>query len=146
MKKLLLMVSLALLAAAPSWAQKDLQIDSLFSKAVPITGYEESLVKGSTLKDYNLSYFRSLRFPADQALMDRIAAWIKADARKATSKDIQEEDGKLTYALLQFDGDKSKKRYVGHQVRRSDGKDYVTVVYMEGRASVKDLHSFFKKR
>ena len=146
MKKLLLMVSLALLAVAPALAQKNLQIDSLFSKAVPIAGYEESLVKGSALKDYNLSYFRSIRFPADKELMDRIAAWINADAQNATSKDIQEEDGRLTYALLQFDGDKSRKRYVGHQIRRSGGKDYVTVVYMEGRASVKDLHSFFKKR
>lgn len=146
MKKYLLIVSLVLLAMAPARAQKGLQIDSLFSKAVPITGYEESLVKGSALRDYNLSYFRSFRFPADQALIDRIASWIKQDALTATSKDMQEEDGELTYALLQFDGDKSKKRYVGHQIRHIDGKDYVTVVYMEGKASVKDLHSFFKKR
>ena len=139
MKKYLLIVSLVFLAMAPARAQKGLQIDSLFSKAVPITGYEESLVKGSALRDYNLSYFRSFRFPADKAL-------IKQDALTATSKDMQEEDGELTYALLQFDGDKSKKRYVGHQIRHIDGKDYVTVVYMEGKASVKDLHSFFKKR
>ena len=76
MKKYLLIVSLVLLAMAPARAQKGLQIDSLFSKAVPITGYEESLVKGSALRDYNLSYFRSFRFPADKALIDRIATRI----------------------------------------------------------------------
>lgn len=146
MKKYLLVVSLVLLAIAPARAQKGLQTDSLFSKAVPISGYEESLVKGAPLRDYNLSYFRSVRFPADKVLLKQVSSWIKEDAETATSKDIQEEDGALVYALLQFDGDKSKKRYLGYQVRRSDGKDYVTVVYMEGRASVKDLHSFFKKR
>ncbi|MBP5217693.1 MAG: hypothetical protein J6Z47_01935, partial [Bacteroidales bacterium] len=127
MKKYLLVVSLVLLAIAPARAQKGLQTDSLFSKAVPISGYEESLVKGAPLRDYNLTYFRSVRFPADKVLLKQVSSWIKEDAETATSKDIQEEDGGLVYALLQFDGDKSKKRYLGYQVRRSDGKDYVTV-------------------
>lgn len=146
MKRFLLMASLVLLAILPARAQTDLRIGALFDKSVPIPGYEESLVKGARLKDYNLSAFRSIRFPSDRTLQDCIASWIREDAKDATYTDIQEGNGTLTYALLQFDGDKSKKRYVGYQLRHKDGKEYITVVYMEGKASVKDLHSFFKKR
>lgn len=168
MKKILLIASFAFLALAPARAQAGLQIDSVFHHSMPdrmgeqkvfgnIKGSatfsdkygtsEESFVKGNKLKDYNLDFFRSIRLQTSDQMIERIIGWIMADSLAASSKDMQEEDGLLTYALLQFDGDKPRKRYVGYQLKRNPGgKRTVTVVYMTGKATLKDLQVIFKHR
>lgn len=169
MKKVLLIASFAFLALVTAKAQTGLQIDSVFHNSMSgrlgeqhkvcgnVKGSasfsdkhgtsEESVVRGNQLKDYNLDYFRSIRLQTSDQKIEKIIGWIMADSVAASSKDMQEEDGLLTYALLQFDGDKSRKRYVGYQLKRSPGgKPTVTVVYMTGKATVKDLQVIFKHR
>ncbi len=141
------MAALCLLALLPAYAQKGLQIDSLFSgRLVKVATMTESIVSGKKLNPYNLDYFRSVRFVADDDQIAKVSTWVRNDSMIAEEKDIESEGGRLVYALLKFPGRKDKNRYVGYQVKRTGGSDYVTVVYMEGAATVEDLKVIFKHR
>ena len=147
MKNLLLITLGVFLTLVPARAQAGLQIDSLFSGAiVPAATVTESVVSGKELKPYNLDYFRSIRFKATDAEIDRVVSWLEADALIAVNKEMDSEDGKLVYALLHFPADRDRNKYVGYQVKEvSDGK-YVTVVYLTGKATASDLKVIFKHR
>ena len=56
------------------------------------------------------------------------------------------EDGRLVYALLRFPADRNRNRYVGYQVKEASGNKYVTVVYLTGKATTKELKVIFKHR
>ena len=147
MRKLLLIFALCLGALLPAHAQKGLQIDNLFSgKLVDMSMVSESIVSGKKLVPYNLDYFRSVRFMADEKQVSKVTKWIREDAQMAEEQDMESENGRLVYALLKFPRRMEKNRYVGYQIKRISGKDYVTVVYMEGAATVEDLKVIFKHR
>lgn len=160
MKRVLLIMTLCLLAWIPSlgqtsnrprqvpiWEQTGLQIDSLFSwEFVPAAKITVSVVSGKKLKPYNLDYFRSVRFLATEAEKDKVISWIESDARRAEDKEMESEGGKLTYALLCFPAGNSRNRYIGYQVKAAVEGDYVTVVYLSGKATAQDLRVIFKHR
>lgn len=146
-RKVFLIVALCLFALMPAYAQKGLQIDSLFNgKLVNVSTMTESIVSGKKLNPYNLDYFRSVRFVADDGKIAKVATLIRNDSMIAEEKDMESEGGRLVYALLKFPRKMDKNRYVGYQVKRIGGSDYVTVVYMEGAATVEDLKVIFKHR
>ena len=146
-RKVFLIVALCLLVLLPANAQKGLQIDSLFKgKLVNMSLVTESMVSGKKLSPYNLDYFRSVRFVANDKQIAKVSAWIQDDAMIADDKELESANGRLIYALLRFPQLGSKNKYVGYQVKRNGGRDYVTVVYMEGTATVEDLKVIFKHR
>ena len=148
MKKFVFITLGAFLAlASTARAQAGLQIDSLFSGAlVPASKVTESMVSGKELKPYNLDYFRSVRFQATEEEIDRVIAWIESDALTAVDKEMDSEEGRLTYAFLRFPADRDRNRYVGYQIKEAAGQAYVTVVYLTGKATAKDLRVIFKHR
>ena len=147
MKNLLLITLGAFLALVPAGAQAGLQIDSLFNGAiVPASTFTESVVSGKELKPYNLDYFRSIRFKATDAEIDRVVSWLEADALIAVNKEMDSENGKLVYALLRFPADRDRNRYVGYQVKEVSDSKFVTVVYLTGKATASDLKVIFKHR
>lgn len=146
-RKLLIVIALSLMALLPVHAQKGLQIDSLFrGKLVDMSLVSESVVSGRKLSPYNLDYFRSVRFVANDRQIAKVSVWIQDDAMIADDKELESANGRLIYALLRFPQLGSKNKYVGYQVKRNGGRDYVTVVYMEGTATVEDLKVIFKYR
>jgi hypothetical protein len=147
MKSFLLTMTLILLAAVPSWAQKGLLIDNLFNGSmVPQAKLTTTIVSGSKLKPYRLDTFRSMRFQASESEIAQISQWLKEDAKKASDADIEYEDGNVTYALLRFTDPSSRNKYVGCQQKVVDGRKVLTVVFMSGKASPEDLVVIFKKR
>lgn len=147
-KKFLLITFWAALALAqPAKAQAGLQIDSLFSGLFTPSGkVTESVVSGKEVKPYNLDYFRSIRFPATEAEIGKVVSWIESDSLLASEKEFDSEGGKLTYALLSFPPEKGRNRYLGFQVKEAGRQRYVTVVYLKGKATTRDLKVIFKKR
>lgn len=146
-RKLLLIVALCAVFHFSAYAQKGLQIDSLFQgRLVDMSVTTESIVSGRKLKPYNLDYFRSVRFKADERQVAKVVGWIRNDAQISEEQDMESENGRLVYALLRFPRRMDKNRYVGYQVKRIGGGDYVTVVYLEGEATVQDLKVIFKQR
>lgn len=146
-RKVLLVVALLVGFLLPARAQNGLQINNLFQgKLVDMSVVTESIVSGKKLSPYNLDYFRSVRFMADEKQISTVVKWIREDASMAEEQDMESENGRLVYALLKFPRMMEKNRYVGYQVKRIGAKDYVTVVYMEGAATVEDLKVIFKQR
>ncbi|MBQ6254530.1 MAG: hypothetical protein IJK05_07780 [Bacteroidales bacterium] len=149
MKRFLLITLSALLALSFSArAQEGLQIDSLFNGGfVPKSRITESIVTGRELKPYNLDFFRSVRLQASDGEIRRIVSWLEGDALMAVEKEMDSEKGELVYALLRFASNNGKNRYLGYQVKESsEGSKYVTVVYMTGKATSRDLKVIFKHR
>lgn len=148
MKRFIIITLGAFLSLAPpALAQAGLQIDSLFNGAiVPASTITESVVSGKELKSYNLDYFRSVRFKATDAEIDKIISWLEVDALVAVNKEMDSEDGKLIYALLSFPADRNRNKYVGYQIKEVSGGKFVTVVYLTGKASLSDLKVIFKHR
>ena len=149
MKKFLLITLSAFLALAQgARAQEGLQIDSLFNGSfVPKSRITESLVTGKELKPYNLDYFRSVRLQASEGEIRRIVSLLEGDALMAIEKDMDSENGELVYALMRFATNNGKNKYLGYQVKESSGgSKYVTVVYMTGKATTRDLKVIFKHR
>ena len=149
MKRFLLITLITLLALPFSArAQEGLQIDSLFNDGfVPKSRITESIVSGRELRPYNLDYFRSVRLQASDGEIRRIVSWIEGDALMAVEKEMDLENSEMVYALLRFGSNNGKNRYVGYQVKESSGgSKYVTVVYMTGKASARDLKIIFKHR
>jgi len=148
MKKLLITLTLALSAILPSMGQNrtGYQVDSLFFghyDAAKVT-----VVKGEKLGDYNLEEFQSVRFPALDEDLNRASFYIREDMKRATNIEKDEQNGFVTYALLTFGGSNdSKREYIGYQVKEdASGKKTITVVYMYGKATRRDLDRIFKKR
>ena len=145
-KNLLITLSAFLALSFSARAQEGLQIDSLFNGSlVPQSRVTESVVSGRELKPYNLDYFRSIRFLTFGGEIPRITSWLEGDALLAIEKEMDSENGELVYALMQFAPVKGKNRFVGYQVKESSGgHKYVTVVYMTGKATSRDLKMIFK--
>ena len=95
MKRFIIITLGAFLSLAPpALAQAGLQIDSLFNGAiVPASTITESVVSGKELKSYNLDYFRSVRFKATDAEIDKIISWLEVDALVAVNKEMDSEEG-----------------------------------------------------
>ncbi len=133
--------------AAPAMAQAGLQIDSLFNGSlVPASRITEYEVSGKELKPYNIDYFRSVRFQATDQEIEKVISWLEGDALMSVEKEMDSENGRLVYALLHFPADRNRNKYVGYQVKEATGNKYVTVVYMTGKATVKELKVIFKHR
>ena len=149
MKKILLITLSAFLALSFSArAQEGLQIDSLFNGSlVPRSRVTESVVSGRELRPYNLDTFRSVRLQASDGEIRKIVSWLEGDSLLAVEKEMDSQDGELVYALMRFVSNNGKNKYVGFQVKESSGGGrYVTVVYMTGKATARDLKVIFKHR
>ncbi len=89
-----------------------------------ISLFERSIYRGLNAKDY-----------------DRMAELVAADAGKAVSKELIYQEGKLVYALLQMPSVDNVNRFIAFQ----NGKKDVTLVYMEGEATLDELKKVFAK-
>lgn len=147
MKRIFLIAVIGFASLLTCRAQSGLQIDSLFNGfLVPKSQLTESIVSGKKLKAYNLDYFRSIRFQASAQEEEKVISWVVSDSRRASDKEMDSDKGRLVYALLRFPGDGKKNRYVGYQIKKIEGKDFVTVVYLAGDATAEDLRVIFKQR
>jgi hypothetical protein len=148
MKKILISITAVFLTLTPLAAQKGFQTDSVFTLKMK-NQVVESIVSGSKLDAYNLDYFRSIRFRADEPEIDKILGWLNADSQMAVDVDKVSSDGQVVYMLLRFSGKKPDKwQYLGFQQKMTEGSDdaFVTVVYMRGKATPEDLSKIFKHR
>lgn len=134
-------------------AQEGLHINEVFEgKLLDKEEMQESLVKGENLAPYNLKVLHMLKFSAgsdDRARVDRLFC---QDMQQRISDDdsnmeMESRDGFIYYAIVQLTNTrKGLHRYICYQCR--DKSDYylITLVYMEGKASLADLRKTFKKK
>lgn len=148
MKKIITCLAALLLLAGSALAQRGLNSNPIFrGLVVPDEKMVITEARGGSMATYKLDYYRSVSFLADAALLSKVSALVEADA--AASKSIQTEKGGafLTYALIQPKSSGKRNRYLCYQARSiADGLWKVTLLYLEGSATIEDLQSMFEKQ
>lgn len=138
---------IALFALTGAYAQSNLAISPLFKGSDKWKlKFAATHIEGEMLEDYNLTLFRSIT-TGDSRLFGEIEETIEKDATTAIDKECGYINGKLYYGFYVFKPHNNKYRYIFYRNSslRSDEKDEVTIVYMEGYPTIKELKKMFQK-
>lgn len=134
-------------------AQRGLQINEVFEGKVIAKQYmQESLIKGDNVAPYKLRLLHTVKFLANNSQRAKADALFNIDMKERISDDdsnmeVETRDGFLYYAIVQLtDNDKGSHRYICYQCRPKSTKFDITMVYMEGEASLADLRKTFKRK
>ena len=149
-----LLITLALIAASlPLSAQEGLRINEVFEgNIINELAMQESLVKGESLEPFKLKVLHTVKFTTGNSPRDKVEALFEEDMKGRLSEDdenieLEYRDGHLYYAIVQLtDSKKGLHRYICYQCRQTMGGNGITLVYMEGKASLADLRKTFKKK
>ena len=149
-----LLITLALIAASlPLSAQEGLRINEVFEgNIINELAMQESLVKGESLEPFKLKVLHTVKFTTGNSPRDKVEALFEEDMKGRLSDDndnleLEYRDGHLYYAIVQIaDTKKGLHRYICYQCRQETGGNSITLVYMEGKASLADLRKTFKKK
>lgn len=136
-----------LLVAGTASAQRGLNCYPVFrGKVVPLERMVTTEVRGGGLATYKLDYYRGVSFQADTALARKVAALVTADAEAAQSCQTEKASDLLVYALIELKPDRKVNRYLCYQARSTGFIWVITLLYLEGVATLEDLHSMFEKQ
>ena len=147
MKKILISLMFLLLLSVTALAQRDLRCYPVFQgKVVPGKQMVVTEVRGSSMATYKLDYYRGVSFQAETELAGKVAALVEQDAADAAVKETEKVGDMLTYALVQPASSRKMNRYLCYQARQVGDKWKVTLLYLEGEATLEDLRSMFEKQ
>lgn len=153
MKRTLFILSMLIGICLSTSAQRGLQINEVFEGKVIAKQYmQESLIKGDNVAPYKLRLLHTVKFLANNSQRARADALFNIDMRERISDDdsnmeMESRDGFIYYAIVQLtDNEKGLHRYICYQCRPKSTKFDITMVYMEGEASLADLRKTFKRK
>ena len=153
MKRTLFILSMLIGICLNTSAQRGLQINEVFEGKVIAKQYmQESLIKGDNVAPYKLRLLHTVKFLANNSQRAKADALFNIDMKERISDDdssmeMETRDGFLYYAIVQLtDNDKGSHRYICYQCRPKSTKFDITMVYMEGEASLADLRKTFKRK
>jgi len=153
MKRTLFILSMLIGISLSTSAQRGLQINEVFEGKVIAKQYmQESLIKGDNVAPYKLRLLHTVKFLANNSQRAKADALFNIDMRERISDDdsnmeMETRDGFLYYAIVQLtDNEKGTHRYICYQCRPKSTKFDITMVYMEGEASLADLRKTFKRK
>lgn len=137
-----------LLFSGVAFAQKGLNCYPVFrGKVIPERQMVMTEVRGDGLATYKLNYYRSVRFHVDTLTARKVAALVEADALTADSAETEKTGDLLTYGLIQLKPFGVMRRYLCYQARKTEFQGrMITIIYLEGSATLQDLRSMFEKR
>ena len=146
MKKLLSIICFLFLLASPVWAQHGLKTYPVFQgEVVPSNMMVVTEVRGGVAA-YKLDYYKGVTFQVDEALAAKVAALVEADAAATDDCETEKTGTLLTYALIRPKPKGRVNRYLCYQARPVDGQWKITILYLEGPATLSDLRSMFEKQ
>ena len=147
MKKTVLCLAFLLLFAGTVFGQRGLNSYPVFrGKIVPTQRMGTTEVRGGGMATYKLDYFKGLNFPVDTLTAAKVASLVAADAENAQSCETERTGDLLTYALIQLNPSGKINRYLCYQARSTGYTWMITLLYLEGVATLEDLHSMFEKQ
>lgn len=153
MKRTLFILLMLIGISLSTSAQRGLQINEVFEGKVIAKQYmQESLIKGDNVAPYKLRLLHTVKFLANNSQRAKADALFNIDMKERISDDdsnmeMESRDGFLYYAIVQLtDNEKGSHRYICYQCRPKSTKFDITMVYMEGEASLADLRKTFKRK
>ena len=136
-----------LLSVGAAFAQRGLNSNAIFrGRVIPSDRMVKTEVRGSSMTTYKLDFYRSVRFQVDEKTALEVAALVKADAEAAVSAETEMTGDLLTYALVQPAQRGKVHRYLCYQARPEGPAWIITILYLEGSATLEDLRSMFDKQ
>jgi len=135
-----------LAAFLPMAAQDGLHINGIFNG--PYRNRKDAtevLLKGARLRPYRLTYFRSLSFLPSAAELADLERRVKTDANRAVDRESATKGGHLYYGIFQLAPAGKHRRFIFFRNNglSRNGKKGVTLIYMEGNTTLKDLKKDF---
>ena len=148
MKKIIICLMSLLMSTGAAFAQKGLNCYPVFQgKVIPERQMIMTEVRGDGMATYKLSYYRSVRFQVDTLTARKIAAMVEADALAVDSAETEKTGELLTYGLVQLKPWRITRRYLCYQARPTEYHGWmITIIYLEGSATLEDLRSMFEKQ
>ena len=148
MKKILICLMALFLFTGAAFAQRGLNCYPVFQgRVIPKKQMVVTEVRGDGMATYKLSYYRSVRFQVDTLMARKVADLVEADALSADSAETEKTGGLLTYALVQLQPWGITRRYLCYQARPTEYNGWmITILYLEGSATLEDLRSMFEKQ
>lgn len=146
MKKLACLAVLILFSFS-AFAQRGLNCNAVFrGKVVPSNRMIETEVRGESVSTYKLSYFHSIKVQVDEVTATKIAGIIELDVDNAVSAETEYDGDRLIYAMVELQPFRRVNRYLCYQLKQTAGAEAITIIYLEGSASLNELHHMFEKR
>lgn len=147
MKRLLICIMALLLFSGAAFAQRGLNCYPVFrGKIVPAKRMIVTEARGESMATYKLDYYHSVQFQVDEETAKKVAELIQADATDAQSAQTEMTGELLTYALIQPTPFARVRRYLCYQARPVGAAWIITILYLEGSATLDDLRSMFEKQ
>ena len=147
MKRLLICIMALLLFSGAAFAQRGLNCYPVFrGKIVPAKRMIATEARGESMATYKLDYYHSVQFQVDKETALKVAELIQADAAEAQSAETEITGELLTYALIQPTPFARVRRYLCYQARPAGPAWIITILYLEGSATLDDLRSMFEKQ
>lgn len=147
MKRLLICIMALLLFSGAAFAQRGLNCYPVFrGKIVPAKRMIVTEARGESMATYKLDYYHSVQFQVDEETAKKVTELIQADAADAQSAQTEMTGELLTYALIQPTPFARVRRYLCYQARPVGTAWIITILYLEGSATLDDLRSMFEKQ
>lgn len=153
MKRILVFILSMLACIAMLHAQNDLHVYPVFEgKIVPQKRMIETKVVGESLEKYKLRLFHSVKMNVNQEEMTKIWDCVMNDinAQPTEAKDLEygKEKNLVSYCIVRLKPKTNKQqRYLCYQCYEASTGGYnLTLVYMEGTASLSELKKTFRKK
>lgn len=147
LRRVLILPVLVLLPCI-TMAQRGLHINEVFGHYHDKKNAVEVLVSGHQLDDYGISHFHSITVTGSAAELFTIEDAVLQDAVSAVEKETGKVGGHLYYGFYRLKGTFSSDahRYIvfRNSSLKKGGKSDVTLIYLEGTASMKSLKQRFK--
>jgi len=153
MKRIYIIMNMLLGITLYATAQEGLQINEVFEgKVIDKQCMLESLVKGENLAPYNLKVLHTVKLAANDEVRAKVDHLFNEDMKERISDDdsnmeFESRDGFIYYAIVQLTNNKEgTHRYICYQCKEKSNHHEITLVYMEGKATLADLRKTFKKK
>lgn len=150
MRKNIIILLLSVVGLLPVAAQKGLAIadlfDGHFKKQDETT---EVLLSGKRISRYKLTLFRSLSLPGNGDNGRLIEQKVRTDAAQAVERETGYKGKRLYYGFFRLPpiGKSALNRFIffRNDGLLKEGKPTLTLIYMEGTASIEELRRNFAK-
>lgn len=139
---LLLIASFCIAASAQSSFEIDQLFDGRYRTNPAVT---ENVMKGGSLKKYDISLYHSLNFTGIPAEAKKIERLVARDGTKATDKEVSYRNGALYYGFYEFPMSHGKNRYIFYLNQHANGSgNKIILIYIEGSAPRNQIKKLLK--
>lgn len=145
MKKIVFLILMVFYAFMMS-AQKGLNVAPYFGPPYDKDPHVSMVsIAGRSLQKYHLDVYKSIEVTNDAALVSKLEAAVSADGSKAVDKEVTYKGGRLSFGFYTLAPSGNRNRYLVYMANPSAAGGKVTLIYMAGEATRKQILSIMKK-